>query len=74
MGIRYYTFILNVAKFILGCQMTDFIIFSNNYNDLSTDRRFQFEFLCDRCGSGYRTKFITYAAGTVAGALDAANT
>ncbi len=54
--------------------MTDFIIFSNNYNDLSTDRRFQFEFLCDRCGSGYRTKFITYAAGTVAGALDAANT
>jgi hypothetical protein len=46
--------------------------FMNNYSDLSTDRGFQFEFTCGRCGSGYKTRFKGYAAGTVAEILDGA--
>jgi len=53
--------------------MTDKIEFTKNYSDLSTNQGFQFEFYCDRCGTGYRTRFSTYAVGTVSGALDAAN-
>jgi hypothetical protein len=53
--------------------MAEFIEFTNNYNDLSTDRGFQFEFLCNNCSSGYRTQFQPFMAGTVAGALDTAN-
>jgi len=52
--------------------MADRIQFTRNYNDLSTNRGFQFEFLCDRCGTGFRTRFQASALGTVAGALDAA--
>ena len=37
--------------------MSDRIHFVNHYNDLSTDQGFQFEFLCDRCGTGVRTRF-----------------
>lgn len=33
------------------------IEFTHNYNDLSTDKGFQFEFICNRCGTGYRTRF-----------------
>ncbi len=29
--------------------MTEFIEFTNNYRDLSTDRGFQWEFRCERC-------------------------
>jgi membrane protease subunit (stomatin/prohibitin family) len=46
--------------------------FTRNYNDLSTDRGFQFEFYCDRCGTGFRTRFRGYAAGTVSEVLNAA--
>jgi hypothetical protein len=49
------------------------IAFTHNYRDLSTDQGFQFEFACDRCGSGFRTRFQGSALGTIAGALDAAN-
>lgn len=49
------------------------IAFTRNYQDLSTNQGFQFEFCCDRCGSGFRTRFQASALGTVAGALDAAN-
>jgi membrane protease subunit (stomatin/prohibitin family) len=49
------------------------IEFTKNYSDLSTDQGFQFEFYCDRCGSGFRTSFQPSAIGTVTGALDAAN-
>jgi hypothetical protein len=34
--------------------MMDKIQFTRNYNDLSTETGFQFEFTCDRCGTGYR--------------------
>jgi hypothetical protein len=53
--------------------MVEQIEFSSNYNDLSTDRGFQFEFSCDRCGNGYRTTFHASATGTVSGVLDAAS-
>jgi ribosomal protein L32 len=46
--------------------------FTRNYNDLSTDRGFQFEFYCDRCGTGFRTRFRGYAAGTISEVLGTA--
>ena len=49
------------------------IEFTTNYNDLSTNEGFQFEFNCDRCGTGYRTTFHPSAIGKVTGALDAAS-
>ncbi|MFQ6000635.1 MAG: zinc ribbon domain-containing protein [Anaerolineae bacterium] len=48
------------------------IKFVRNYNDLSTDNGFQFEFFCDRCGSGYQTRFQAMAAGVVSDALETA--
>jgi hypothetical protein len=48
------------------------IEFTRNYSDLSTNQGFQFEFYCDRCGTGYRTRFLASALGTVTSALDAA--
>ncbi len=51
----------------------DTIEFTRNYNDHSTDRGFQFEFHCDRCGNGYKTQFQPWAMGSVSGALDAAS-
>jgi membrane protease subunit (stomatin/prohibitin family) len=53
--------------------MSDTIQFTRNYSDHCTNRGFQFEFHCDRCGTGFRTRFQAYVLGTVAGALDAAN-
>ncbi len=53
--------------------MTQKIEFTRNYSDLSTNQGFQFEFYCDRCGTGYRTRFQASALGTVTNALDAAN-
>ena len=32
--------------------------FTRNYNDLSTDAGFQFEFYCDCCGNGVKSSFI----------------
>ena len=49
------------------------IEFTKNYSDLSTDQGFQFEFNCDRCGTGYRTRFQASAMGLVSGALDTAS-
>lgn len=53
--------------------MAKHIEFVNNYNDLSTDTGFQFEFMCNRCGSGFRTRFQASAVGMVSGALDTAS-
>jgi len=49
------------------------IEFTRNYSDLSTNQGFQFEFYCDRCGSGFRTRFQPSKLGTVSSALDAAS-
>jgi hypothetical protein len=53
--------------------MADKIKFVRNYSDHSTNKGFQFEFYCDRCGTGYRTRFKTSATGAVSTALDAAS-
>ena len=46
------------------------IKFVRNYRDLSTDRGFQFEFQCDRCGTGFQTSFQPSATGLASEALD----
>ena len=53
--------------------MTESVEFTRNYSDLSTEHGFQFEFFCDRCGNGHRTRFKAFSLGMVSGALDAAN-
>ncbi len=53
--------------------MAEQIQFTSNYQDLSTDRGFQFEFSCGRCGNGFRTKFHASATGAVSEVLDAAS-
>lgn len=53
--------------------MTENIQFSRNHSDLSTDKGFQFEFFCDWCSDGYRTKFQPSLTGTASSFLDAAN-
>jgi membrane protease subunit (stomatin/prohibitin family) len=53
--------------------MASSIEFSRNYSDDSTDSGFQFEFFCNRCGSGYRTRFQPSVTGTINNALDAAS-
>ena len=53
--------------------MSQKIEFTRNYSDQSTDQGFQFEFYCDRCGTGYRTRFLPSALGTVTSALDTAS-
>ena len=37
--------------------MPGFTPFTSNYQDLSTNQGYQFEFRCDICGSGYRSQF-----------------
>jgi len=53
--------------------MSDKIEFVKNFHDLSTDTGFQFEFYCDKCGSGFRTKFKPSLTGRVTGLLNAAS-
>ena len=48
------------------------IAFTKNYSDHSTTQGFRFEFNCDRCGTGYRTEFSTYALGNLSTAPDTA--
>jgi len=53
--------------------MSDKIEFTRNYSDQSTNQGFQFEFYCDRCSSGFRTRFQPFALGTAAEAASAAS-
>lgn len=46
--------------------------FVRNYDDLSTDRGFQFKFYCDKCGNGHISRFQTSLVGTAGGLLRAA--
>jgi hypothetical protein len=48
------------------------IPFTNNYQDLSSQRGFQFKFFCEKCGNGYMSTFQTNKLGAVAAAADAA--
>jgi len=52
--------------------MPDMIQFVANYDDLSTDRGYQFRFHCDKCGNGFLSPFETSLLGTGAGLLRAA--
>jgi len=48
------------------------IQFTRNHSDHSTDKGYQFEFFCDRCGNGFKTEFKPSMAGFATGALRAA--
>lgn len=49
------------------------IQFVRNYEDLSTDRGYQFKFNCDKCGNGYMSHFEASVLGTASGLLRAAS-
>src|SRR5947199_189079 len=48
------------------------IQFVSNYDDLSTDKGYQFKFYCDKCGNGYMSRFQTSITGTGGSLLRAA--
>jgi hypothetical protein len=49
--------------------MPQLIQFVQNYQDLSTDKGFQFKFFCDHCHNGYMTRFQTSTLGMAESAL-----
>ena len=49
------------------------IQFTRNHTDHSTDRGYQFEFFCDRCGNGFMSEFKPSAVGMAGSALRAAS-
>lgn len=44
------------------------IRFTGNYEDLSTDRGYQFKFYCEKCSNGYMSSFQTSKLGMAASA------
>jgi len=48
------------------------IEFTGNYQDLSTDRGYQFKFFCEKCGNGYMSTFKTSKMGIAASAAEVA--
>ncbi len=53
--------------------MPGFTPFTSNYQDLSDENGYQFEFRCDICGSGYRSEFIRSKLGTAGNILGGAS-
>lgn len=49
------------------------IQFTKNHSDHSTDKGFQFEFFCDRCGNGFMSEFKASMSGMASSALRAAS-
>jgi uncharacterized OB-fold protein len=49
------------------------IQFVANYDDLSTDKGFQFKFHCDQCRNGYMSRFQPNAVGIAGSLLQAAS-
>jgi hypothetical protein len=49
------------------------IHFHNNFNDLSSDTAFQFEFYCQHCNDAWRTPPVQYLAGAASGLLGTAS-
>lgn len=49
------------------------IQFVNNYQDLSTDKGYQFKFFCDKCGNGYMSKYQASYIGMAGSFLNAAS-
>ena len=48
------------------------IRFTANFDDLSTDRGYQFRFHCDKCGNGFMSRFQTSMTGVAGDLLRAA--
>src|ERR1041385_5400826 len=48
------------------------IPFTGNYEDLSTDRGYQFKFFCEKCQNGYMSSFKTSTVGVLGSAARAA--
>lgn len=48
------------------------IQFVQNYEDLSTDKGYQFKFHCDRCGNGHLSSYQASTLGVASGLLSAA--
>jgi len=48
------------------------IPFTSNYQDLSSQRGYQFKFFCNKCGNGYMSTFQPSKLGTAAAAANAA--
>jgi hypothetical protein len=48
------------------------IPFTQNYQDLSSQRGFQFKFFCEKCGNGYLSAFQPNRLGNAAAAANAA--
>jgi hypothetical protein len=46
--------------------------FTGNYDDLSTDRGYQFKFYCEKCGNGYMSTFQSSKLGMAASAAQVA--
>ena len=49
------------------------IQFTKNHSDHSTDKGYQFEFFCDRCGNGFMSEFKPSVTGMAGSALRAAS-
>ena len=49
------------------------IQFVNNFEDLSTDKGYQFKFHCDQCGDGYMSRFQTSTLGVTSSFLNTAS-
>lgn len=45
------------------------IRFTANFDDLSTDKGFQFRFRCDKCNNGYQSRYKPYTLGLISDAL-----
>ncbi len=52
--------------------MGEIIQFVKNYDDLSTDKGFQFKFYCDKCHNGYMSSFESSMMGMATSFLSAA--
>jgi len=45
------------------------IEFTDNYEDLSTQSGYQFRFICEKCGNGYMSSWVTSKSGMATGLL-----
>ena len=52
--------------------MSDLLQFVANYDDLSTDKGYQFKFHCDKCRNGYLSRYQTSTIGVAGSLLSAA--
>ncbi len=52
--------------------MAELIEFTGNYNDLSTQQGFQWEFFCEHCSNGYRSGFRPSVTGVANEVMDVA--